>query len=124
MCQRKTSYISDWFRNALGVGRSRRGSREVSNSTIGCALGKRWRGPPPPDYTFTGAMSPERQCAFGPVDYLAARADSMASVTLVESGFTAESNRFKIFPSRLMRNLVKFQRISPANGESLPASSA
>src|ERR1700722_6482202 len=45
----------------------------------------------------------------------------MAWVTSGESGFTLESNRFTIVPSRPMRNLVKFQRMFPGNGELAPA---
>lgn len=54
--------------------------------------------------------------------YFAARAASMACVTSGESGFTLESKRATMFPSRPITNFVKFQRMSPGKGESLPAS--
>ena len=54
--------------------------------------------------------------------YFAASAASTALVTWSESGFTLESKRFRILPSRPIKNLVKFQRMLPGNGESLPAS--
>jgi len=46
---------------------------------------------------------------------------SMACTMSGESGLTFDSNRFSTFPSRPIRNLVKFQRMSPGNGDSLPA---
>jgi hypothetical protein len=56
--------------------------------------------------------------------HFAANAASMASVTSFESGFVAESQRLRIFPSLLTRNLPKFHFTSPGNGESLPESAA
>ena len=56
-----------------------------------------------------------------PRTYFDASAASMACVTSGASGFTADSKRFRILPSRLTRNLVKFHLMSPAVGESGPA---
>jgi hypothetical protein len=56
--------------------------------------------------------------------HLAARAASMAWVTLAASGSSAEAKRARIFPSRQMRNLPKFHFTSPGAGEVLPVSAA
>src|ERR1035441_2308934 len=53
--------------------------------------------------------------------YLLPSAFSTACVNSAESGFTFESNRFRIFPSRPIRNLLKFHLMSPGNGEPSPA---
>ena len=55
--------------------------------------------------------------------YLLSSAFSTACVNSAESGFTFESNRFRIFPSRPMRNLLKFHLMSPGKGEPAPANS-
>lgn len=52
---------------------------------------------------------------------LAASAVSMAATSSGSSGFTFESKRPTIFPSRSMRNFVKFHPMSPGNGEPGPA---
>ena len=56
-------------------------------------------------------------------NYFAANAASIAFVTSSESGFVIEPKRARIFPSRPMRNFVKFHLMLPANGEFVPASS-
>lgn len=56
--------------------------------------------------------------------YLAARAFSIAAVTLGESGSSPDSKRASSLPSRPMRNLLKFHLTSPGNAESLPVKAA
>ncbi len=45
--------------------------------------------------------------------YFAPSAASIASIISGESGFTLDSKRLMILPSRPTRNLLKFQRMSP-----------
>ena len=56
------------------------------------------------------------------VVYFAVSAVSTALVTSGASGVVFGSKRFKILPSLPIRNLPKFHLMSPANGESFPAS--
>jgi hypothetical protein len=69
-----------------------------------------------------GISSPAMNCSPSSYDYFAASAASIAAVTSGESGVTLELKRLMIFPSLLMRNLLKFQVMSPGNGEVAPAS--
>src|SRR2546423_4936532 len=54
--------------------------------------------------------------------HFAASAASIASVTSGESGLVRGSKRLMIFPSRPIRNLLKFHLMSPGYGDSGPAS--
>src|SRR5579883_1967116 len=58
--------------------------------------------------------SAERRCDKAKPAYLgAAKAASMAWVTSGESGTTLDSKRLRIFPSRPIKNLLKFHLMSP-----------
>jgi|GEM_PF-6437284 len=56
------------------------------------------------------------------LDYFAARASLIAATTAGASGLSPGSKRFRILPSRPMRNLPKFHFTSPGNGDAGPLS--
>src|SRR5437879_5255755 len=72
----------------------------------------------------TGKEEPEDQEVEKPAPgaaHLEARAASIAAITSGESGLVECRKRRMIFPSRPIRNLLKFHLMSPGNGDSGPA---